>query len=374
MNPDTDSRASQGMAAGITGLAVNVVLFAAKLAVSVFTGAVSVAADAINNLSDAAGAVVTLVGFHLAGQRADAQHPFGHGRAEYLAGLAVSVLILLAGLELVKTSLERIIHPVATALSLPAAIVLALSVLAKLGLSRYNKVLADRAKSAALMSVSRDAMADALATGTVLAGLALTPVLGPAADGWLGLAVAVLILRSGWSAAKDTLDPLMGEPPDPETVAAVEQLILSHPPVSGIHDLVFHDYGPGRRMMSAHIEVPADRTLVEVHHAADGIERALKARFGLDAVLHVDPVEEEDPAADRLWLITQEAIHHLDYQGTFHDFHLEGPNHTELRFDAVISYAIPLSDDEIREQLTAAITAAAPGIRPEIGIDRCSVL
>lgn len=372
-NPsDPAVRRRCGLTAGAVGVGLNLLLFGGKLCAGLLTGAISVTADAFNNLSDAAGSVVTLAGFTLSGQRADAKHPFGHGRIEYLAGLGVSLLILLVGVELGKSSVDKILHPDATTLTPLAAAVLAVSVAVKLWMSWFNGTLGRETDSAALNAAALDARADALATSAVLIGLVVSHFIHLNLDGWLGLAVAVFILRAGWAAARDTLDPLLGAPPDPAMVADIEQLVLSHPPVLGIHDLVIHDYGPGRRMMSVHAEVPAQSSLVEIHAVIDHIERELDARFGLDTVIHLDPVEPEDPYTRRLLSLAAQAARELDTAATIHDLHRTQEG--EVSFDVVVPYDVPLTDEEVRAALTRRLEELEPGLCPVIGVDRSHVL
>lgn len=371
--PDSpDCRRRCGLLAGGAGVALNLLLFAGKLLAGIVTGAISVTADAFNNLSDAAGSVVTLAGFRMAGQRADERHPFGHGRIEYLAGLAVSMLILLVGLELARSSVGKILRPEETALTLPAAAVLAASILVKLGMGRFNAALSRRIDSAALKAAALDAQTDALATSAVLAGLAASRLLHVQLDGWLGLGVAAFILRTGWTAAKDTLDPLLGARPDPAMVEDIETLILSHRQVLGIHDLVIHDYGPGRRMMSVHAEVPARSELVDIHAVIDHIERELDRRFGLEAVIHLDPVDQDDPHARRLLALASELVRDIDPAATVHD--LRCGRDGEVAFDVVVPYEVSLTDDEVRAALEEALCAREPDCRPVIGVDRTYVL
>lgn len=372
-NPsDPAVRRRCGLAAGGIGVGLNLLLFGGKLLAGLLTGAISVTADAFNNLSDAAGSVVTLAGFTLSGQRADAKHPFGHGRIEYLAGLAVSLLILLVGVELGKSSVDKILRPEATALTPLAAGVLLASILVKLWMGWFNGALGRRTDSAALNAAALDARTDALATSAVLAGLVISRLTHVNLDGWLGLAVAVFILRAGWSAARDTIDPLLGAQPDPAVVADIESLILSHPPVLGIHDLVIHDYGPGRRMMSVHAEVPAGSGLVEVHNVIDHIERELGERFGLEAVIHLDPVEPEDPYTRRLLSLAAQAARELDPAATIHD--LRRTPEGAVSFDVVAPYDVALTDEEVRAALTRRLEELEPGLRPVIGVDRSHVL
>ena len=336
-NPaDPQVRRRCGLAAGGIGVALNLTLFLGKLCAGALTGAISVTADAFNNLSDAAGSVVTLAGFRMAGQRADAEHPFGHGRVEYLAGLAVSLLILLVGVELGRESAGKILQPSETLLT------------------------------------PLDARTDVLATSAVLGGLAVSRLTHLNLDGWLGLAVAAFILRAGWSAAKDTIDPLLGAQPDPAMVADIESLILAHPPVLGIHDLIVHDYGPGRRMMSVHAEVPAASGLVEVHHVIDHIERELGERFGLEAVIHLDPVEPEDPLTRRLLALAAQAARELDPAATIHD--LRRTAEGAVSFDVVVPYDVALTDGEVRAALSKRLEELEPGAGLVIGVDRSHVL
>ncbi len=361
-----------GLAAGGIGVALNLTLFLGKLCAGALTGAISVTADAFNNLSDAAGSVVTLAGFRMAGRRADAEHPFGHGRAEYLAGLAVSLLILLVGVELGRESAGKILQPSETLLTPLAAGVLIVSILVKLWMGWFNAELGKRADSAALRAAALDARTDVLATSAVLGGLAVSRLTRLNLDGWLGLAVAAFILRAGWSAAKDTIDPLLGAQPDPAMVADIESLILSHPPVLGIHDLIIHDYGPGRRMMSVHAEVPAASGLVEVHHVIDHIERELEERFGLEAVIHLDPVEPEDPLTRRLLALAAQAARELDPAATIHD--LRRTAEGAVSFDVVVPYDVALTDGEVRAALAKRLEELEPGAGLVIGVDRSHVL
>ena len=369
---DPAVRERYGLLAGAAGLGLNLLLFAAKLCAGLLTGAISVTADAFNNLSDAAGSAVTLAGFKLASQRADERHPFGHGRMEYLAGLGVSMLILVVGVELGRGSVGKILRPEETNPTLPAVGLLVLSILVKLWMGWFYAALGGRTQSPALAAAAADARSDVLATSAVLAGLALSRFLHVQLDGWLGLLVAALILRTGWSAARDTLDPLLGTSPDPGTVKDIETLILSEPGILGIHDLVIHDYGPGRRMMSVHAEVPADGSLVELHDAIDRAERRLGERFGLEAVIHMDPVEAGDPCSDRLRALAEGLAREIDPAASVHDFRCGGEG--RVAFDVVVPYDVALSDAQVREALREKLLAREPDCRPAIGVDRSHVL
>ena len=365
-------RERYGLLAGGVGLGLNLLLFAAKLLAGVLTGAISVTADAFNNLSDAAGSAVTLAGFKLAAQKADQRHPFGHGRMEYLAGLAVSLLILLVGVELVQGSVGKILRPEPAVFSVLAVALLGLSIGVKLWMGWFYAAMGRRAHSPTLAAAAADARSDVLATSAVLAGLAASHFFHVQLDGWLGLLVAALILRTGWEAARDTLDPLLGTPPDPAMVADIEKLVLGHPQILGLHDLVVHDYGPGRRMMSVHAEVPADGSLVELHDVIDRAERELKERFGLEAVIHLDPVDAGDPCSDRLRALAEGLAREIDPAATIHDFRRGGEG--EVSFDVVVPYDVALSDRQVREALAEKLARREPDCRPSIGVDRSHVL
>ena len=351
--PETRQRC--GVLSGGIGIGLNLLLFGGKLMAGMLTASIAVTADAFNNLSDAASSIVTLVGFRLAGQEADEEHPFGHGRMEYLAGLAVSMLILLVGVELAKSSVEKIIHPETVTLSVLSAVILAVSVLVKLWMFWFNRGLSKAIRSAALAATAADSLSDAAATTTLLLGLLAGYFFALPLDGWLGLAVALFILRAGWGAAKDTVDPLLGRPMDPELAADIDRIVLGHDYILGIHDLVYHDYGPGRAMMSLHAEVPADGNFLEIHDVIDHIERELKARHHIETSIHMDPVVR-DERTDALRRQVADLARQLDPALTIHDFRITaGPIHTNILFDVVVPYGFRLSDAEVRGELSSRI-------------------
>lgn len=371
---DRTVRQRYGVLSGVVGILLNLLLFAGKLAAGLLAGAISVTADAFNNLSDAASSVVTLVGFRLAGQKADADHPFGHGRMEYLAGLVVSFLILLVGVELGKSSIGKILHPEETRLSVLTAVVLLVSVAVKLWMGWFNGALARRIKSEALRATAADCRSDAIATGAVLLGLVLSRAFSLPLDGWVGVLVALLILKAGLGAAKGTLDPLLGQPPEPEEVRAIEGFILGYAPIQGIHDLVIHDYGPGRRMMSVHAEVPDTADLMTVHDVIDQVERELRRQFGMEAVIHMDPVQTGNPLVERLRELAAEQARRIHPSLTIHDFRItSGPLFTNLIFDVVVPYEVELDDRTVKERLAEGLRAADPSYRAVIEVDRAYV-
>lgn len=352
-SPETRRRC--GVLSGGVGIALNLLLFLGKLLAGLLTASIAVTADAFNNLSDAASSVVTLIGFRLAGREADEEHPFGHGRMEYLAGLAVAMLILLVGVELGKSSLEKILHPEPVAFSALSAGILAVSVGVKLWMFFFNRGLSKAIQSAALSATAADSLSDAVATTTLLLGLLAGHFFRLPLDGWLGLAVALFILRAGWGAAKDTIDPLLGRPMDRALAADIDRIVLGHDYILGIHDLVYHDYGPGRAMMSLHAEVPADGDFLEIHDVIDHIERELKARHHIETSIHMDPVVR-DKRTEALRRQVAELARQLDPDLTIHDFRITaGPIHTNILFDVVVPYGFRMSDGEVRGELSSRV-------------------
>ena len=369
--PETRRRC--GVLSGTVGIALNLLLFLGKLLAGLASASIAITADAFNNLSDAASSLVTLIGFRLASQEADEEHPFGHGRMEYLAGLVVALLILLVGLELAQSSLEKLLHPALSDLSpLPAAI-LAVSVGVKLWMFWFNRALALHIDSPALAAAAADSLSDAAGTGIVLAGLAAGHFFRLPLDGWLGLGVALFILRTGWQAAKDTVDPLLGRPMDQELAADIDRLILEHDCVLGIHDLVYHDYGPGRAMMSLHAEVPADGNFLELHDIIDHIERELKAKYHIETCIHMDPVVR-DERTEAIRAQVADIARGLDPACTIHDFRITaGPFHTNLIFDVAVPYGCTLSDSQVRTALYEGIKGLSGCYFPVIQVDHSYV-
>lgn len=360
-----------GTISGAVGIALNLLLCAGKLIAGVTTGAISVTADALNNLTDAGSSAATLIGFRLAGQKPDPDHPFGHGRFEYLTGLVVSMLILLVGFELGKSSLEKILHPEEVSFSPLAAVILAISICVKLWMFLFNRALSRKIGSAALRATAIDSLSDCVATGVILVGL----VVGHAAklhiDGWLGAAVAVFILRAGILSIKDTLDPLLGQAPDPALVKGVQETVLSHREIVSIHDLVIHDYGPGRRMLSLHAEVPANSDILEAHDVIDHIERELKDKYSLEAVIHMDPIVMGDAETDRIREVVSARAQQIHPGISIHDFRMTaGPLRTNLIFDMVVPFDCPFSESRIKEMISAAMKEEGEHYFTVVEIDR----
>ena len=371
---DPAVRERYGILSGAGGIALNLLLSAGKLFAGLMTGSISITADAFNNLSDAGSSVVTLVGFKLAGQKADDGHPFGHGRMEYLAGLLVSLMILLVGVELGRSSIGKILHPEAVDFSLVSTGILAASILVKLWMGQFNRGLGRKIGSAAMAATAADSISDAVATAAVLAGTLVNRFAHVNIDGWVGLAVAVFILRSGWGAAKDTINPLLGESPDPELVKQLRELVLSHPQVVGMHDLIIHDYGPGRRLCSFHAEVPQDADILDAHDAIDHIEREIQEKFGIETTVHMEPIATADEKVNQLRRQVADLARVVEPEMTIHDFRVvRGPTHTNVIFDAVVPHKCRLTDEEVLQRLRRAVSALDPAYQAVIQIDRAYV-
>ncbi len=370
---DTQSpevRERYGTLSGATGIVLNILLCAGKFIAGLLTGAVSVTADAFNNLSDAASSLVTLVGFRLAGQAADEDHPYGHGRMEYLAGLAVSAAILLVGVELAKGALEKILHPEAVRFSWLSVGILCTSIAVKLWMYLFNKKLSRRISSAAMAATAADSLSDCVATGAVLLGLLVGHFAQVSIDGWVGVVVAAFVLRAGWEAAKDTVDPLLGKAPDPELVEGIRQTVLSHPEIAGVHDLMVHDYGPGHVMASLHAEVSIDADMAATHDVIDNVERELAEKFRLIATIHMDPIVTDDEHINAIRADILSLAQQLDPAMTLHDFRMtEGPSHTNLIFDVVVPRSCPLSDDEVRRELARLAREKDPKYLTVVQVD-----
>ena len=362
-----------GTGAGLVGIALNTILCLGKLVAGLVSGSVAMIADAINNLSDAASSVVTLVGFRLAGQQADQEHPFGHGRMEYLAGLIVSMTILLMGFELGKSSIEKIFHPETLTFSWVAIAILVLSILVKLWMFRFQRTLGEAIQSEAMYATAADSLSDSIATSVVLIATILGHFFSLQIDGFAGLLVAVFILKTGWESAKDTLDPLLGRPMDGALAKDIDELVVSHPYILGIHDLVYHDYGPGRAMMSFHAEVPADGDLLEIHDMIDHIERELKEKHHIETVIHMDPVVNDERTTALRTQVTA-IVQGMDDRLTLHDFRMTaGPCHANLLFDVMVPYDFPMSDGQVIAEVKEKIHQLSPDYTAVIEIDHAFV-
>lgn len=345
-----------GILCSTVGIFLNLLLFAAKCVAGVVSGSIAVMADAFNNLSDGISSAVTLLGFELAGQRADKEHPFGHGRMEYLSGLAVAILMILMGFELAKSSVEIILHPKPLNTSPLTLWVLLAAIGIKLYIFGYNRRIGDQVNSPAMMATAMDALGDCAATAAVLVSTLAEQYTSLRIDGWCGILVAGFILLSGIQAVKSTLDPLLGQPPSKQFVNSVRTTALAHKEVLGIHDLIVHDYGPDRRMISLHAEVPASGNIVELHDRIDKIERELKENLGCEAVIHMDPVVTDDVVTAETRERINTLVRCIDDEISIHDFRMApGSSRTNVMFDAVVPFHFRLSDREVAEKISAAV-------------------
>ena len=371
---DPQVRERYGLLSGAVGILLNLLLSAGKFLAGTLSGSISITADAFNNLTDAGSSVVTLVGFRLAGQKADDDHPFGHGRMEYLAGLLVSVIILLVGFELGKSSIEQIFHPEPVVFSWVSVGVLIASIAVKLWMSLFNRGLSKRIDSAAMAATAADSLSDVAATSAVLLGTIVGTLTDLSIDGWVGLLVSIFILRAGLGAAKDTVDPLLGKSADPELVRDIEKTVLSHREVVGIHDLVIHDYGPGRAMMSFHAEVPMSSDIMEAHDAIDHIERELKEKYHILTSIHMDPIATDDQRVTEMRGKVTALIKEIDPALTLHDFRMtEGPDHVNLIFDVVAPHRFALSDEKLLETIQQKVKEMNPRYYAVVQVDHAFV-
>lgn len=367
-------RIAYGVLCGIVGIFFNILLFAGKLFAGNLAGSIAMTADAFNNLSDAGSSAVSLVGFRLSGQKADNEHPFGHGRMEYVAGLVVSMAILLMGFELLKSSVEKILSPEPVTFSYLAVGILAASILVKLYMFFYNRGIGKKIASATMRATALDSFSDVAATFVVLMSTLIAKWTGLAVDGYAGLAVALFILYTGVMAGKETISPLLGESPDAEYVNKIQQLVLSEPDIIGVHDLVVHSYGPGRVMVTLHAEVPAEGNLLHLHDSVDNVEKKLRGLLGCQAVIHMDPVVTDDEETNHMKRVVEAIVRCIDPSLTIHDFRMvSGPTHTNLVFDVVVPYAVKLSDDEVRRRIEGCITEMDGNYFAVIDVDKAAV-
>ncbi len=372
---DAQVRAAYGNMSGIVGIFLNLCLFAVKLSAGIVSASISVIADAFNNLSDAGSSVVTYLGFKLARRPADREHPFGHGRYEYVTGLGISVVILLVGVELLKSSVSKIFAPEEqTSITLLSIIILAVSVIVKLWMFFFNKAISKKINSSALKATAVDSLSDCVATSIVLIGLIVSKFSGFNIDGWLGALVAVFILFAGVSTFRESLSPLLGNPPDAEFVNEIKNTVMQSKMVVGIHDLIVHDYGPGRCIISLHAEVPCNVDILKAHDEIDLVEKELERRYNCLATIHMDPIASDDEYTLGLKQSVSEAVKKIDDELTIHDFRIvKGDSHTNVIFDLVVPYDCQKSEDEIKTLAKQNIQKIDQKLMPVIYVERSFV-
>ncbi len=364
-------REKYGMLSGGVGIFCNILLFIGKLSVGLISASISIMADAFNNLSDAASSVVTLVGFKMAGRPADDQHPFGHGRIEYISGLIISTVVMMMGLEFVKSSIEKIINPSSIEIGIYSIIILLMSILLKLWMSIFNKKIGDRINSSTIKAISMDSLADVAATATALIGAIISYMCGVYVDGYAGVLVALFIIYTGFTTARETLSPLLGQAPDKEFVDKIEKKVLSYDNIVGVHDLIVHNYGFNNSLVSLHAEVPCDINILKIHETIDTVERDIKKDFNCDIVIHMDPIATDDNAVNSVKYEIESIVKSIDERLNIHDFRMvQADSFTNLIFDLVVPHMFELKDDEIESIINEKIIALNSSYRLVLNIDK----
>lgn len=368
---DSAVRQSYGMLTGAVGIVLNLILFGGKLFAGIITGAISITADAVNNLSDAGSSLVTMAGMRMAGRPADKEHPFGHGRLEYVSGLIVSFIILLMGYELGKDSIMKIIHPEEVTFSLLSVGILVASVLVKLYICIYNRKFGKLINSSAMKATAMDSLSDCISTAAVIIGLVVFAVFNVNIDGYVGVLVAVFILKTGIEAAKESLAPLIGQPPEKEFVDGVEKTVMEYEGVVGIHDLIVHNYGVGNNIISLHAEVPSEMGFMEAHELVDLIENDLREKYGALATVHMDPVETMNEVANEHKALVKKIISEISPSISMHDFRMtDGIKNRNLIFDVVVPYSLKISDAEIKRLISEKIKNEDENLNAVITVDK----
>lgn len=364
-------REKYGVFAGFVGIVVNIIIASAKLLIGTVSGSISITADAVNNFSDAGSSVITLIGFKMANKPADPSHPYGHGRIEYISGMIVAFIVLIFGVELMKSSVDRIMNPVELTYNLWGIVVLALSIVFKLWLGLFNRKLGKAINSSTMTAVFTDCVSDSGATAVTIVSMLLAHFANVNIDGILGAIVAVIIIIAGINIIKDTLNPLLGQAPDKELVENIAETVLSYDKVVGIHDLIIHNYGSTKTFGSVHVEVPANENVLVVHEIMDNIELEIKKKYGVEIVAHTDPIETDNELVLKYKGELAEIINAIDSKLSFHDFRLvSGPTHTNLIFDVVLPYEMKMDENELKEIIALKVKEQRPNFNCVITVDR----
>ena len=345
-------RQAYGVLSGAVGIGLNILLFLGKWIAGTLSGSIAITADAFNNLSDAGSSIITLIGFRLSGQAPDPEHPFGHGRMEYISGLLVSVAILVMGFELIWSSFGKLRDPEPIESSALVLGILLASILVKVYMFYYNRSLSKKLDSAAMKATSVDSLSDTVATTLVLIATVISKYTGLILDGWFGILVGIFIVYTGGSTLKETIDLLIGQPPKKEFIDEIREIVLGHSLVYGVHDLIVHDYGPGRRMISLHAEVAVDGDIQDIHEQIDHIEHELQEKLNCSATIHMDPIGTDDKEVLEMKEKVEEMVQSLDENFSMHDFRMaKGPTRTNLIFDVEVPRKTSLTDNEIMNRL-----------------------
>lgn len=360
-----------GTLCGAMGIVLNIILFAIKYFAGIISGSIAVTADAFNNLSDAGSSVITLVGIRMASKKPDRDHPFGHGRMEYLSGLAVSVIIILVGVELFRSSVDKIMNPSEVDTSIVAIVILIISIAVKCYMFFYNRSIGKKINSAGMKATALDCIGDAVATGVVLVSTVISHFTQLQIDGWCGLLVSAFIVYAGIRSVKETVNPLLGMPPEKEFLEQIEAIVMSYDKIIGIHDLIVHDYGPGRIVVSLHAEVDGKEDVFELHDMIDNAERKLGDELGCTAVIHMDPIETDNEVTNEIKEKIAQAMAEFDEKITIHDFRVvPGTSHTNVIFDAVVPHEIKKTDMEISNEISDFISEKFMHYNAVVNIDR----
>lgn len=371
---DEKVREAYGYLGGIVGIIVNAILFAIKLSVGLLSKSIAVTADAFNNLSDAASSIITIVGFKLASKPADEEHPFGHGRIEYLSALIVSFMVMLVGFQFIKASFDRIVNPTAVTFELIPFLLILISMVGKIWLSQFNRFVGKSIGSGALEASSLDALGDVFTSGSVALSLLISKWTAFPVDGYIGTLVALFILYSGFSLTKNTLSPLLGEAPDPELVEKIKAGVLSYDHIDGVHDLVIHNYGPGRCMASIHAEIPCDISVVEIHEVIDKAEKELSKKLNIFLVIHMDPINTDSKEINKAKEELEGIIKKIPIIKSMHDFRVVGDGeHKNLVFDIVIEHTKGFNDEDeekLKKQIDEELKKLHPGYNAVVTIDK----
>lgn len=364
-------RQQYGILCGIAGIFLNVFLFAGKLFVGWISHSIAIMADAFNNLSDAGSSLILLFGFRLSGQKPDPEHPFGHGRLEYVSGLIVSVIIMVMAVELMKSSGQKILHPEEVVWHTWTLVVLVISILVKLYMFTYNRSYGNKIASAAMGATALDSISDAVATFVVLVSTVVSHFTGLQIDGVCGMLVGIFIMYAGISAAKDTINPLLGQPAEDCFVERVHEIVLSRKEILGMHDLVVHNYGPGRTMLSLHAEVPVDGSLVELHEVIDEVEHQISDELGCTAVIHMDPIWVKDEETQKMKKEMEADLKLIDPSLALHDFRMvRCTGHMKLFFDIQEPYSCKIEEKELVKRLQDHVAENHPGVELVVYVDR----
>lgn len=364
-------RQKYGMICSGAGIALNILLFIIKFTAGSLSGAISVTADAFNNLSDSGSSLITMFGFRMASKKPDPEHPFGHGRIEYLSGIAVSILIVLMGFELLTSSFDKIMNPASPETGAVVFVILAVSIAVKFYMFLYNRKYGKVCNSAAMKATATDCLSDMISTAVVFISMIVTHFTNINIDAYCGLAVSLFILWAGLKSAYETIGPLLGQPPEKEFVEEIEKIVTAGKDIIGIHDLIVHDYGPGRRIISLHAEVPASGDILDIHDEIDNLERELSEVLGCIAVIHMDPIQTDNENVTRLKEIAEKACKRVYENMHLHDFRIvEGNTHTNLIFDVVVPHGFKMTDSEIKKKIQEEIRKEDESLFTVITVDK----